>query len=474
MYSKCRRLWHDGKEWWMWEGKRFQTASQARVRYIIMHQLSTVYKRVRVELSEELAGTTNKERAAELEALLRNLKSYNCSHEVDSTLKIMEGEMYLCLASELDGDPDILNVRNGVIDLRTGQLDVHRPAYGCTMIADVDYKGLDHPSPTVDNFLNDIFNEDRALIYFMQRLWGYSINGRTTAELMVFLLGIGGNGKGVCKQMLEATLGDYYGVMAKDAVVKSPGQRPPSKGGATGYLAELRGLRVAITDETSPGERVDLGLVLLMTGGGKVTARLLYKNNVAFRCSHTPFNQTNYDPEIPLTLAKQNNIDRRLIVVRFPNEYVTENKFDASNPSHRLVDSGLKDRMETMVVREEFLSFLVRGSVAWYENPDVLKTHPPAVQAARNAWLQKGDKLQVFLREHCVMDPNETAERDLSVVWEEEFWVRFQVYAGMKIPKEELARQMGEKGYPRRKRRSETGNPDSGRALCYLGFKCEY
>jgi phage/plasmid-associated DNA primase len=60
--------------------------------------------------------------------------------------------MYLCLASELDSDPDILNVRNGVIDLRTGQLDVHTPAYGCTVIADVDYK-VTHPSIHLDSLL---------------------------------------------------------------------------------------------------------------------------------------------------------------------------------------------------------------------------------------------------------------------------------------------------------------------------------
>ncbi|GAQ93317.1 hypothetical protein KFL_014360015 [Klebsormidium nitens] len=88
------------------------------------------------------------------------------------------------------------------------------------------------------------------------------------------------NGKGVCKQMLETTLGEYYGVMSKDAVVKAPGQHPPSKGAATGYLAELQGKRVAVTDETSPGERVDVGVVLKMTGGGKVSSRLLFQNNV--------------------------------------------------------------------------------------------------------------------------------------------------------------------------------------------------
>jgi hypothetical protein len=50
-----------------------------------------------------------------------------------------------------------------------------------------------------------------------------------------------GNGKAVCKQMLETTLGKYYGVISKDAVDKAPGQHPPSKGAATGYFAKLQG-----------------------------------------------------------------------------------------------------------------------------------------------------------------------------------------------------------------------------------------
>lgn len=275
--------------------------------------------------------------------------------------------------------------------------------------------------------------------------------------------------------MLETTVGDYYGVMSKDAVVKPPGQRPPSKGAATGYLAELQGKRVAITDETSPGERVDLALVLMMTGGGQVTSRLLYQNNVSFRFTHTPFIQTNYDLEIPPTLATQPNIQRRLIVVDFPNQYVSDDKFDETNPKHRHVDVGLKARMEGPAVREEFLTFLVKGSCAWYQDPKVLRAHPPAVQAATAAWLRRGDKLQTFLQsEHCQVDPQGTSEGDKSVTWEDDFWRRFQEFAGIKIAKEELARQMREKGYIRTKRAGRFDSELAHRCSCYVGLKCEY
>jgi putative DNA primase/helicase len=134
------RLWHDGKNWWMWDGKRFKQQKVATVWYVCIHQLSTVYGRLRAELETKLNETTNKEEEAKFEKLLKSLKSYNTTHEVDQTLKIMQGEMFLDLAEKLDSNPDILNVRNGVINLRTGHLDIHRPEYLCTKMADVNYK----------------------------------------------------------------------------------------------------------------------------------------------------------------------------------------------------------------------------------------------------------------------------------------------------------------------------------------------
>ncbi|GAQ91319.1 hypothetical protein KFL_007640060 [Klebsormidium nitens] len=468
MYAQCNRLWYDGKSWWMWDGQRFRETGDSVVLFVIMHQLSTVYDRRATELEDEFEKTSNEEEKKVIRGLLGSLKNYNGSNAVAGTLAVMKGQMQKRLAEEFDADPDILNLHNGVLDLRTGQLDVHRPGYRCTKMAGASFRGLDFPTPTIDSFLSDIFNDDRPLIEYMERLWGYAINGSTSEELIAFLLGSGGNGKGVVKQMLESTLGEYFSVMAKDAVVKALGQRPPSKGAATGYLAELQGFRVAITDETSPGERVDLGLVLGMTGGGQVSARLLYRNNVMFRFSHTPFIQTNYDPEIPPTLAKQPNVQRRLIVVQFPNEYVSQDKYDETNPRHRRVDTGLKERMEAPAVREEFLTFLIQGSVAYFANPKVLRTHPAAIQAATAAWLGRGDKLQTFLRtEHVIVGEDKVA-------WEDELWGQFQAFAGIKISKEELCRQMGEKGYARTKKGGRFDGDPSKRMLCYLGLSCEY
>jgi hypothetical protein len=73
--------------------------------------------------------------------------------------------------------------------------------------------------------------------------------------------------------MLQAATGGHYGTMSKDAVVTTPSQKPSSKNAPTNYIYDLMGVRLAVTDETAEGERVDLGLVV--TVGRVSTARLL-------------------------------------------------------------------------------------------------------------------------------------------------------------------------------------------------------
>lgn len=92
------------------------------------------------------------------------------------------------------------------------------------------------------------------------------------------------------------------------------------------------------------------------------------------------------------------------------------------------------------------------------------------------AWLRCGDKLETFLRsEHCILDATDTPDSERSVTWEDEFWRQFQQFAGIKIAKEELARQMRDKGFARTKRAGRfSGELASQRSSCYVGFKCEY
>jgi uncharacterized protein Smg (DUF494 family) len=60
-----------------------------------MHQLSRVYQRVQEELHEQLKSAgADKERAAELLAMIKSLRNYINVAAVNNTMDVMQGELY--------------------------------------------------------------------------------------------------------------------------------------------------------------------------------------------------------------------------------------------------------------------------------------------------------------------------------------------------------------------------------------------
>ena len=91
---------------------------------------------------------------------------------------------------ELDADPWLLNVTNGTIDLRTGELREHRPEDLITKLVPVDYDP-DAACPTWLQFLHDIMGARQALVDFLQRAVGYALTGSTREQVLFLMHGTG-------------------------------------------------------------------------------------------------------------------------------------------------------------------------------------------------------------------------------------------------------------------------------------------
>jgi phage/plasmid-associated DNA primase len=96
-------------------------------------------------------------------------------------------------------------------------------------------------------------------------------------------------------------------------------------------------------------------------------------------------------------------IGRRMRLVQFLNKYVPPEKFNKRDPSHRLIDLDLKTKMTTKPVLEQFLTWLVHGSVMWYA--DGLGDPPEAMAKAIDEYYSENDLLGTFIRENCEMNP---------------------------------------------------------------------
>ena len=157
---------------------------------------------------------------------------------------------------ELDRDRHLLGTPNGVLDLRTGDLLPSTDRARVSMTVRPKWRGLDTPTPDVDAFFRMIFDDDAAMVDYMQALLGAAVTGERL-EVYVCFVGAGANGKGVTVGWLRHVLGPYY--HEADALHLLRRQEPSQRahagaGGARSQAPRSRG-RVQPQGRAQPGHR---------------------------------------------------------------------------------------------------------------------------------------------------------------------------------------------------------------------------
>jgi putative DNA primase/helicase len=109
---------------------------------------------------------------------------------------------------DLDKDPWLLNVKNGTINLITGELREHRQEDLITRIANVEYDPA-ADCPAWKKFIMEIMNYNTELIRFIQNAAGWAISGDISEQTMFILFGTGANGKSTFLNTIMNLLGDY-------------------------------------------------------------------------------------------------------------------------------------------------------------------------------------------------------------------------------------------------------------------------
>ena len=108
-----------------------------------------------------------------------------------------------------DGDPALLGVPGGVVDLRTGTMRRARPEERVTMRAGVDYDPAAR-SALWENALREISDDDPDWVAYLQRLGGYTATGDASQDKWFIKHGQHGReGKGTIDGAWTGALGDY-------------------------------------------------------------------------------------------------------------------------------------------------------------------------------------------------------------------------------------------------------------------------
>lgn len=317
------------------------------------------------------------------------------------TNMIREAEHYApILPQNLDRNKAVIGVKNGIIDLKTGELLPHdREAY-LTKQCPVIYNP-DAPEPKLWlQFLSDIFGGDPYMLDYIQKCVGYSLTGSTSEQCAFFLFGTGRNGKSTFLEIVRGILGDYATNIQPQTIMVNPksGNAPSSD------IARLKGARLVTSVEPNEGMRLDEGLLKQLTGDDVVTARKMFSEEFEFKPEFKLWMATNHKP---LIRGTDTGIWRRIHLI----------PFEVQIPLDR-VDKKLKYKL--VKESEGILKWAVQGCIRWQNEGLIM---PQKVLDAVREYQHEMDVISAFLDACCMTGEGETKASKLYAVyakWAEE------------------------------------------------------
>lgn len=293
--------------------------------------------------------------------------------------------------AEMDRDPWLFGVANGVVDLRTGDL---RAAGRDDVVTKRSASPFVPGAPAlrwralIDEITgapiagqSDAYVRRPALAGYLQRMCGYLMTGVTVEHKMFIPHGRGSNGKNVLLDIVQEVMGDYCVTVPPEALMSTRYEGDAEK--PSSVAATLAGARAAISSETKEGQKLDVALVKRHTGGGFMNARLMRENSFRFAISHKLVLMTNHRP----TLDHMDEAIRgRLHMIPFDRVWNRPGHPDR-DPSLPDGDKGLMDTLRAEA--EGVLAWLVEGAALYVR--DGLEPPAEVTKATRDYFATEDD-----------------------------------------------------------------------------------
>lgn len=274
---------------------------------------------------------------------------------------------------------EVLPVRNGYIDLRTGQLRPAERSMYITRAIDIDYKA-DADCPLWIKFLRETVGDDDELMRYLWKASGYSLTGLTSEQKFFFLYGQGKTGKTTFLETISRIAGGFTTTIdPKHLMMKKYQDAVPE------YLARLRGARIVKAVEVNENDRFDEGLVKRLTGDEVIQARYMRQDSFEFYAIFKLWLTGNARPVIT---DPGDSFWRRLVPISFVRQVAEEDR-----------DLDLKAKL--WGEREGILAWMVAGCVKWYEEGLGL---PKSIKESHDDYRDEMDVIGQFLRDCTTVD----------------------------------------------------------------------
>jgi len=313
------------------------------------------------------------------EALVKHARSSETAAKIHAAVELAKSDPAILVKDDaFDRDPWMLNAPNESIDLRTGASLPHDRKQLCTQVTAAPFDP-EAKCPRFERFLEEVFENDRGVISFLQGWFGYVLHGEPVERAFVVCHGIGKNGKSTLLELFRDVLGDY-------ATTINPGllceQGKKTSSGPSPEIARLRFVRFLIASETGAAQKLDEAKVKNMTGDESISGRHLYKGDVVFRPKFKLMLATNNKP---LCDGGDTALFDRVMFLPFAVRF---------NPPDKKLGAALRQELPGI------LAWAVRGCLQWQRNGLGV---PERIRIATSEYQHENDAFGRFLADRCTL-----------------------------------------------------------------------
>lgn len=285
--------------------------------------------------------------------------------------------------SEFETNPDLLNCRNGTINLQTGELLPHNPKDYVMHCSSVDYDTSADQAPWV-NYINGAVGEDTAS--WLQMASGYGLTAHTREEVLFYLFGPARSGKGTFTEAMLSLLGTPLADVVSFHTLTAPREADTQNFN----LAPLHSARFIAASESNAYERFNEAKVKQLTGGDKIQCSFKHKTAFSYRprykiwlSSNQPINA---DPD-------DDAVWGRVRVIHFPNSHLDHE------------DKHFKEQMRSEAVLRGALVWAVEGAKKWYALGGKGLPEPQKNKDLKDEQRAELDHVSVWIEENCTTYP---------------------------------------------------------------------
>jgi P4 family phage/plasmid primase-like protien len=418
--------------WYEFEKNRWVECDQGNsLRALISKDMHDIYTKKHREIMDTTSGldptcdqyTSARKRSRRIVDICTKLKTTSFKNNI---MREVREQFYdKDFEEKIDTRPELLCFKNGVIDFKTKTFRRGQPDDNLSKTTKIDYIPLDQERhraliDEINEFMAQLFPEAELREYMWEHL-ASTLIGTNREQTFNIYIGGGSNGKSKLIELMSACLGEYKAVLPITAVT----QKRAMIGGASPELAVLKGVRYAVMQEPTKGDRINEGILKEITGGDDMTARALFKNTITFVPQFKLVVCTNVLFDIK---SNDDGTWRRIRLCPYKSKFCEDPKTDdPEEPYQFLIDKNLDIKIKNWV--NVFMAMLVKKA---FETDGKVRTCA-AVTASSNKYRNTQDYLSEFFRDKIRPADEESYIKKTEVY--EEFKKWYVVQHGKNIPK---------------------------------------